>query len=93
VKAAKAGGRYLMSNSEKWISGKMIAGMLGILLAILMRGLNAFYMNEVKTPIPPELSNGILELSKPTLGAFIGSYVARARNNDNKGGSRENSAK
>ncbi len=82
-----------MSNSEKWISGKMIAGMLGILLAILMRGLNAFYVNEVKTLIPREFSNGILELSNPTLGAFIGSNVARARNNDNKGGSRENSAK
>ncbi len=82
-----------MSNSEKWISGKMIAGMLGILLAILMRGLNAFYVNEVKTLIPPEFPNGILELPNLTLGAFIESYVARAQNNDNKGGSRENSAK
>ena len=56
-------------------------------------GANAFYVNEVKTPSPPESPNGILELSKLTLGVFIGSYVAKARNSDNKGGSRENSAK
>jgi len=73
-----------MSNSEKSVSGKMIAGMLGILLAILMRGLNAFYVSEVKTLISPEFPNGILELPNLTLEAFIGSYVARARNNDNK---------
>jgi len=49
------------------------------LLSLLSYILNAYLAD---TPIPSELANGFFELAKLTLGAFIGSFVAKAGRGD-----------